>query len=210
MRMYFRTFGDFECPPMKHYYDRPFRDEPKFLHHDLIPDDLGRGIMYSKEIDFNSRCRNNGFGYHEYYLRDHDNWRKFFEEMLMFMCGYMEIGCATFSVGDGDEHKSFIVTEHANLNAYSSYSKNGGTNPFFIIFNAMPTKERYNNFLRVGYDRYPVACNQKSVIVWNLDDYIDMPCLKDFTIWGIKHDAMGASRTNDILVGVKNGEFVYA
>ncbi|MCQ2570769.1 MAG: hypothetical protein MJ154_00765 [Candidatus Saccharibacteria bacterium] len=204
--MFFRTFGDFENPPKKHLYDF-WQESEKLPHIDGIPDNLGKGIIFSDSINFNSRCSIHGDHYREYNMKEHDNWRSFFADTLKFMCEYPDIGVATFHTGY-DTSTYYVVTEHASLNAYKPFGK-GGINPFFIIFNAMPTKNRFNNYLRVGYDRYAIDCNQKSVIVWNLDDYKDLPCLEDFTIWGVEHGAKGDSQSGDVLVGYKNGEYIY-
>lgn len=184
MGMLFRTFNGYIRDDKKWDFTVPSN-----------PDDgPGLGIVYSWSYDYNLYCFNGGRGYYEHCLRDYNDWRKTFKESLDFMRQYEEIGCATITTEQGSRHKSKIVTEYVNFPIYDGYK---GIDSFYVIFNACPAVHGRSHFVKIGKSIYSLKLDFDSVIVWNLEKYADLECLKDFTIWGI-HDGE--------FVGMKNGK----
>ncbi len=164
-------------------------------------DDLGKQVIYSKDIKLNSRCLLGADSYREAPLTDF-NWHAEFAEWVKYMDTCFDIGCMTF------RSKHAILTDKVYLNAYSSLSHD---NSFYIIFHARPSRPiNCENILTVGYDKYSFVHDRYSIVVWNLDHFVDMN-LKDYTFWGIRQGTRhGVSATDDEFVGLKDGEEVFA
>ena len=109
---------------------------------------------------------------------------------------------------DSEIDETSILTEKANFNAYHGID---GVKSFYVLFNARPSETFYNEgTVLIGYDRYSLAYEPGSIIVWNFDKYLPLDC-GDYTIWGVRQNTgKHTSRTDDVLVGVKKEKLLFA
>jgi hypothetical protein len=200
MRMLFRTFSAFESPDV---WKRAKYDEQGRRIYTL--DDLGKQIIYSDKIRYNSRCKLGFDAYDERILSRELGWKQLFMDCAKFARDYFEIGFVTFLRDGGG---SSIMTENAYLNAYDKIKS---PNSFYIFFNARPTHvSNDKNVVTVGYDQYAFERDQNSVVVWNLDRFAFLNN-SDITLWGIRHDTnQNNSVTGDEMVGIRGERTIYA
>lgn len=175
MRMLFRTFGGFvkQCDLRSSVFSQD--------HRGMEDENVGLAIIHSDTKKYNQYCGCFSDFYAARKLSDEADWQKTMRDAIEFMFDYTDIGCVTYSYDDG--RKSEILVDDARHSLYNDYGC-----PFYIIFGAQPMLGTSNDKnVIIGHDIYSLSYCQRSVIVWNLDRYLDFG-LDDYSLYGFSSD----------------------
>ena len=180
MKMYVRTYGFYEDRRNVSYVPWTNTDGRMFRRLESL----------SESICF----PNHAVCHHRYSLGKVRDSARIVEECAKFTKEYLEPCIVILSDGKND----YGLTQSVRTNVFASWPRE---REFFILFNARPEKDLYNldHILNIGYDRYSIAYDPNSIIVWDAEHYLDDLGDK-YELWGIYNNTgKFISFTDDVL-----------